>query len=216
MTEQELPDLSTPEAVLQFYADTREWVAQKWREKGEFRSNGFSFEGWALGTHRVKMDPSNPTLWVPGEPYGKVVPLLCRLPAVIALMFPNESGTRLFGTLLKKYAAATKAVGTIVVGEAWVVEFQAPEGQPPMTKEEAQAERDKMPESLEHAEGRKEHLFCSLEHITLGKHFWTAEIERNPDILMPWKDKGIESSEGRLCDTIEGVKNAENHQSPTD
>lgn len=209
---EEFPDLSTPEAVLQFYAEAREWMAERWRENGRFESNGFSFEGWTLATHRVKMDPANPMNWVPGEPYGKVVPLLCRLPGVISLMFPDESGTRLFGQFLKKYAAATKAVGTIVMGEAWMVEFKSPEGQPPMTKEEAEAEREKLPESLEHAEGRKEHLFCALEHVTLGKKFWTAEIERNPDLLMPWKDKEMEQSEGRLCDTIEGVKDADTNR----
>jgi len=192
-------NLETREGVLRFCERQRDEMEKVWHRKGRFESNGYSFEGYVFATHDVETDRHAKTVddaTRTGEPYGEVRAMRCRLPPLARLMFPGESNSEQFGYFMRLFATAARAIGTLVMAEAWLLDL--PEG----------VNREDLPRSLEDAPGRIEALYMIVEHPATGRVLWHCRISRDPRRLHSWVQRAPEDGEGRLVDIAPGWQGA--------
>ncbi len=193
-----MPNLASEKDVLSFCEQQRDNMEASWRKRGQFEANGYSFCGFVIATCMPSQgdNPLDPASWRPGTPLDKPRAMLCQLPPLLRRMRPGERHTAEFGKLLRHYARACAAIGTIVCGEAWCMRFEGVNGVP-LSEEEVTQRRAALPKVLGVAPGRIETLFVSLEHQAAGRRYWSAEIQRSPSRLLPWQDQGLDYVAGK-------------------
>ncbi len=194
------PDVSTPQAVLDFCAAKRREMADVFALNGRFETReGFSFLGYIFATALAKGDPPVWEKW----PQPEVV--RCALPRVM-LHLPIHH-TALFSAAFKQLARDSRATGSLLMAEQWMAPVKLdPDKVDPNDKDAVRAalyaERDKLPDSLEDAPGRGEGLLMVLEHIDLGRLTWQAVITRNPTRLGEWQERDWPDAEGRFIGVV--------------
>jgi hypothetical protein len=188
-------DLSTKAGALRFAELRRAEMVGRWETLGRWEVNGFSFGGYVFATHEAVMPTEVPRdlrelKWPTGAKLPKVTALPLRLPRAALLMLRPEDATAFFAFCVQRYTEATRALGTLIMAESWLV--QTAEGEDPHA-------RERMAKNLEDEPDRQEILMMSLEHSAVGQRVWRARIHRDPDRLDPWQDDGSPvEMEGRL------------------
>jgi hypothetical protein len=183
-------DVSTHAGVMRFCEARRDEMTRCFERVGRFEENGYSFGAYVFATRGFKDKDFNT------YKLDAVEPMVCRFPKMMRDKLPPSEHTKAFGHVLREFAKITEAVGTVVMGEAWLA--KTPEGV--KSREEADRWRREQPESLEDMPGRLEGMFMSLEHQAIGKRFWRRFIEREPTRLGPWGLLPLQGTEGRLVD----------------
>ncbi len=206
-----MSDLATEQGALAFCEEKRREMEAVFGDLGRFEMNGYSFGGYVFATHQV-MPPEGPQPYGPSKPRtledviecwrtGDLLPApraeRCRLPSFVRLVIPDDQHTAFFGRAIRALSDKSRAVGVVVMGEAW---FAFPDHVPGETAEQVRA---RLPESLADADGREEGLFLRLEHKAAGVRMWTKRISRNPDRLeADWVPLDLPEGEGRLVDLV--------------
>ncbi len=196
------PDVSTPQAVLDFCAAKRREMADVFALNGRFETReGFSFMGYVFATHLPAGDPPVP------EKLPAPVAYRCALPRYMRAILSAHHHTEFFSQAFKQMAKESRATGSLLMAEQWttIVELD-PAKVDPNDKDAVRAalfaERDKLPDSLEDAPGRSEGLLMVLEHIDLGRLTWLAQIHRNPTRLGEWEERKWDDAEGRFIGVV--------------
>lgn len=183
-------DVSTHAGVMRFCEARRDEMTRCFERVGRFEENGYSFAAYVFATRGFKNEKFDT------YKLDKVQAVVVRMPGFMREALPASEHTRAFGHVLRRFAEATAAVGTVVMGEAWLA--KTPESV--KSAEEAQRWRSEQPESLAGMPGRMEGMFMSLEHQAIGKRFWRRMIEREPTRLGDWELLPLQGTDGRLVD----------------
>ncbi len=187
--------LDTSAGVLRFCELRRREMAESFRQHGRFEVNGYSFTGYVFATHDIRAPRdarrSHPDEWKTGPKLGHVLAFPLRMPEFLGQVVPNSQITLLWSRVIREYTKLTRAIGTLIMSEAWHV--FAPQG-----TTDVHAYRDTLPEDLEDADNRKESLIMMLEHSAAGRKQWFSEIKRGPTRLEPWDEREMGGAEGRL------------------
>ncbi len=196
------PDVSTPQAVLDFCAAKRREMADVFALNGRFETReGASFMGYIFATALAKGDPPK---W---EKLPAPEACRCALTRLLLITLPARLQTEFFARAFKLMATETRATGSVLMAEQWTAAVKLdPEKLDTNDKDAVRAalfaERDKLPDSLEDAPGRSEGLLMVLEHIDLGRLTWLAQIHRNPTRLGEWEERKWDDAEGRFIGVV--------------
>jgi hypothetical protein len=187
--------LDTKAGVLRFCELRRREMAEAFMQEGRFDVNGYSFTGYVFATHEIRT-PRNPERshideWKTGPKLDHVRGLGLRMPAALGMVVPDSQITLLWSRVIREYTKLTRAIGTVIMSETWLV--FGPAGTTNMHEY-----RDTLPDSLEDADNRQESLVMLLEHSAVGRKQWFSEIKRNPTRLEPWTEPDWADAEGRL------------------
>lgn len=167
-------DLSTREGALGFAEFCRGKMREEFEREGCFEVDGYPFAGFVFATY----DPDA------CRATERVEPLPCALPAWVNEVLPPSQHTRLFGMAVRDFARLTRALGVMVMSEAWVAE--------------SVESRDDLQANLEDHPGRGEALFMLLEHRETGRLQWRADISRTPTRVGEWCEIPYRAVCGRL------------------
>lgn len=170
-------DLSTRAGAFRFAELRRGELVHQYLAKGELEPNPLLY---LFVTHELRIDLSlNPPLRV-GRKVPKPVAVACPMPSMVRKMDPKRR-TRVFGDAMRDIARASKAVGILLVMDAW---FSSSDKAPP-------DHHYGWIEENQDGEG----LMVRLEHRALSRPYaWGAMIHRDPLRLDPWR--GGEQREG--------------------
>lgn len=183
-------DLATRAGALRFAELRREEMRRYYLTHGRLEKNPVF---WVFANYAFARSTKAGELVGRGQKLDKVTALPC--PFSDALWRKLGSDTTAYaGRIIKEVAAATKAMGVLLIMDAWVADG----AHEPADQHYGWIEKD--PE-------KREGLYASLEHKLIPRPMrWSAFIHRDPLRLDPWLGgelKGPDTSGNRLAGFVD-------------
>lgn len=180
-------DLSTMAGVLRFAELRRAEMHGEYLSRGELEENPLFC---LFATHDMLLtgDPERPLRT--GVKLPKVSAVRCPVPEFVRQKLGWQQMTKGMGRAIKEMAKSTKAVGVLLMMDAWTTSSEPPE--------------DRDYGWIEEQSDRREALTVILEHKLLPHPIqWTSFIWRDPLRLDPWVKTEPSESKGRLTGFVD-------------
>jgi hypothetical protein len=198
-------DLSTKDGVLRFCAKQRDEMERTFARRGRFESKtGHAYTGYAFIRNAVEGPWTHGTdgrlSLRRGAELGRIQTAELNLPP--ASLWPawmdGSNATEVFGQTIEAFSRAGRALGVVVLTEAWM--------NVATSDEDFERKRSHEYGWVAKSPDRMEALYMMLEHVMFGRITWMARITRNPTRVHPWEESpvsGPSGGEGRLANLVE-------------